>query len=204
MVIVEGGALLEHQALRRMFEARKQVFVDLLKWDLPVLNGRYEIDQFDDEHAAYIVIGSDDGMHLGSARLLKTTRAHILGDLFPELCAGPVPTGADVLEITRFCLGRGQGAMRRRETRNQLISALVRHALAKGIRVYTGVAEMGWLQQILAFGWDCRPLGKPVEFGCGLLGALSISITPETPFLLEQSGIWVSEEIFEPVFAEAA
>ena len=30
----------EHVALRSMFEARKRVFVDLLKWDLPVLADR--------------------------------------------------------------------------------------------------------------------------------------------------------------------
>ncbi|HWU72384.1 MAG TPA: acyl-homoserine-lactone synthase, partial [Sphingomonas sp.] len=39
----------EREVLRRMFEARKEVFVDLLGWDVPVLDGRYEIDQFDDE-----------------------------------------------------------------------------------------------------------------------------------------------------------
>ena len=34
-------------AFRSMFAARKSVFIDLLKWNLPVLSGRYEIDQFD-------------------------------------------------------------------------------------------------------------------------------------------------------------
>lgn len=29
-------------ALRAMFAARKSVFVDLLKWDVPVLDGAYE------------------------------------------------------------------------------------------------------------------------------------------------------------------
>ena len=38
-------------SLRAMFAARKQVFVDLLKWDLPVLAGEYELDQFDDPDA---------------------------------------------------------------------------------------------------------------------------------------------------------
>ena len=57
-------------ALRAMFEARKQVFVDLLKWDVPVLGGRFEVDQFDDEHAAYLVLSDDEGRHLASARLL--------------------------------------------------------------------------------------------------------------------------------------
>jgi len=37
----------ENDVLRAMFAARKEVFVDLLKWDLPVLDGRFEIDQFD-------------------------------------------------------------------------------------------------------------------------------------------------------------
>jgi acyl-homoserine lactone synthase len=46
-------------ALRAMFEARKRVFVDLLKWDVPVLGGRFEVDQFDDEHAAYLVLSDD-------------------------------------------------------------------------------------------------------------------------------------------------
>ena len=34
----------ERRALRTMFEARKQVFIDLLGWDLPVLADRFEVD----------------------------------------------------------------------------------------------------------------------------------------------------------------
>jgi acyl-homoserine lactone synthase len=206
MMIVESGvtALLEQSALRAMFEARKQVFVDLLKWDVPVLDGRFEIDQFDDEHATYLIVAGANGEHLGSARLLSTTRPHILGHLFPELCAGPVPAGEKVFEITRFCLGRHHGAARRRDTRNRLVSALVAFALERGIRTYTGVAEMGWLQQILAFGWDCRPLGVPRMLGGALTGALAISITPETPSLLDSNGIWTGEDFAVPAFAAAA
>ena len=43
-------------ALRAMFAARKQVFVDLLRWDVPVLDGRFEIDQFDDDNATYLIL----------------------------------------------------------------------------------------------------------------------------------------------------
>lgn len=63
--------------LRAMFEARKRVFVDLLKWEVPVVDGRYEVDQFDDEEAAYLIVVGADGGHAGSARLLKTTRPHL-------------------------------------------------------------------------------------------------------------------------------
>ena len=38
-----------------MYRDRKKIFVDLLGWDVPVVDGAYEIDQFDDEHAIYVV-----------------------------------------------------------------------------------------------------------------------------------------------------
>jgi N-acyl-L-homoserine lactone synthetase len=178
------------RTLRAMFEDRKSVFVDLLKWDVPVLDGRFEIDQFDDRHATYLIIADEEGDHLGSARLLPTTRPHILGGLFADLCAAPPPTGPDVAEITRFCLSRRHGAACRRRTRNQLVTALAWHALETGIRTYTGVAEIAWLQQILAFGWDCGPLGIPVRLECGMIGALAIEIRSDTPDLLAANGIW--------------
>jgi N-acyl-L-homoserine lactone synthetase len=186
---------LAHAALRRMFEARKRVFVDLLKWDVPVLAGRYEIDQFDDERAVYLIVRDEAGEHLGSARLLETGRPHILDSLFPGLCAGPVPRGPAVREITRFCLDRALPAARRLAVRNALVSALVDHALDRGIATYTGVAESAWLQQILAFGWRCRPLGLPALRKGRMLGALRIDIDCDTPALLARSAIYTDTGI---------
>jgi len=206
LVILAAAARqpLENQVLRAMFEARKQVFVDLLKWDVPVLQGRYEVDQFDDAHAVYLIVTGAQGQHLGSARLLKTVRPHILDTLFATLSASPPPRGDDVLEITRFCLGRNQSARERLVTRNALVTALAGYALEHGIATYTGVAELAWLQQILAFGWRCRPLGIPKVIDGRTLGALRIEITPETPALLADNGIHTRVP-FEPADAlEAA
>ncbi|HET7575633.1 MAG TPA: acyl-homoserine-lactone synthase [Sphingomicrobium sp.] len=204
--IVEAGCLepCSDRTLRAMFEDRKSVFVDLLKWDLPVLHGRFELDDFDDSRATYVIIADGDGDHLGSARLLPTTRPHILDSLFAHLCAAPAPIGSQVFEITRFCLSRRQNAASRRRTRNQLVTALAWHALESGIQTYTGVAELAWLQQILAFGWDCRPLGVPARLECGMIGALAIEIRSDTPELLAGNGVWDFEgEPFLPV-AKAA
>ena len=194
----------ESAPLRAMFEARKRVFVDLLKWDVPVIDGRYEIDQFDDDHAAYIIVPDQEGGHAGSARLLKTIRPHILDTLFPDLCAAEPPRGAAILEITRFCLDRSLGARERLETRNLLVSALVRYALDHRIAAFTGVAEMSWLQQILAFGWRCRPLGLPRRIDGTMLGALRIDITAETPALLGANGIYCPAPLEQIRFLEAA
>lgn len=192
-------------ALRAMFEARKRVFVDLLKWNVPVLDGRFEVDQFDDEHAVYLLIADESGEHLGSARLLRTDRPHILDTLFHDLCAAPSPPrGPGVLEITRFCLSRKQTAQERLRTRNCLVAALVDYALQRQVGIYTGVAELGWLQQILAFGWRCRPLGLPRIIDGKTLGALRIDITAETPALLASNGIYTPQSIERAVALEAA
>jgi N-acyl-L-homoserine lactone synthetase len=190
--------------LRAMFEARKRVFVDLLKWDVPVVDGRYEVDQFDDEEATYLIVADADGGHAGSARLLKTVRPHILDTLFEDLCGAPPPRGPGVLEITRFCLGRGGSAAERMETRNILVSGLVHYALENGIETFTGVAEIGWLQQILAFGWRCRPLGLPRMRDGKMLGALAIGISDETPSLLAANGIYRPEPLQRLRMLEAA
>jgi N-acyl-L-homoserine lactone synthetase len=185
---------LADEALRTMFEARKRVFVDLLKWDVPVLEDRFELDQFDDEHAVYLVVHGEHGEHLASARLLETLRPHILDTLFADLCAGPVPRGPAIREITRFCLDRNLSARRRLAVRNVLVSALVDHALERGIAAYTGVAEIGWLQQVLAFGWRCRPLGLPAICQGRALGALRIDVAGETPALLARNSIYCPAE----------
>lgn len=109
MIVVRYGIeqALSDRVFRSMFEERKRVFVDLLGWDIPVLAGRYEIDQFDDDEATYIVVTDGTGEHCGSARLLRTDRPHILDTIFPYLCDDIPPAGPRVREITRFCLARG-------------------------------------------------------------------------------------------------
>lgn len=170
----------EDAALRAMFTARKEVFIDLLKWDLPVLAGAYELDQFDDPDAEYLILIDSAGRHRASTRLLRTDRPHLLGDLYPNLCDGPVPSGPSVREITRFCLDRNQTASERRSARNQLVTALAEHALRQGITDYTGVAELTWLIQILRFGWQCMPLGRVVREGSRSLAGLHIRIDDRT------------------------
>ncbi|MEO8373580.1 MAG: acyl-homoserine-lactone synthase [Sphingomonas bacterium] len=177
-------------ALNLMFAARKSVFVDLLRWNVPVRDGCHEIDQFDDDHARYLILLADDGRHLASTRLLPTTRPHILDTLFPDLCEHPLPRSPRTREITRFCLDRSLRAVDRRQVRDQLVTAIVEHAVEHGITTYTGVAEMGWFQQILSFGWDCRPLGLPSEHEGAMLCALKIAVEPDTPACLAAAGIW--------------
>lgn len=181
--------------LRAMFAARKSVFVDLLKWDVPVLAGRYEVDQFDDPHAQYLILADRNGAHMASARLLPTLHPHILGSFYRSLCEQSPPQGTDIFEITRFCLDRELCASERRQARDSLICALVDHALVQNVRQYVAIAELSWLSQILAFGWECHPLGLPQMIDGRMLGALSIHIDPTTPDRLATAGIRPSRSL---------
>ncbi|WP_343611836.1 acyl-homoserine-lactone synthase [Novosphingobium sp.] len=178
------------EAMRTMFAARKAVFVDLLKWDVPVLAGQYEVDQFDNSHANYIILAEPDGNHLGSARLLPTTRPHILDSFYADLCDEAPPRDPDIVEITRFCLDRRLCAAQRRQVRDALVTALVTYALQNGISAYTAIASLPWFSQIMTFGWDCRALGMPRGVDGKPTVALRIEITLETPELLKDAGIF--------------
>jgi N-acyl-L-homoserine lactone synthetase len=177
--------------LLAMFEDRKLVFIDLLKWNLPLTDGRYEIDQFDDDDAVYLLANHTDGSHLGSMRLLRTDRPHILGSIFPHLADQPVPMGADTLEVTRLCLSPRLRAAERRHVRDRLISAMTDYALTNKINTLTGVALISWLAQILRMGWRCETLGSPKSIDGALTGAFRIDLDSDTPAGLANMGVYV-------------
>jgi N-acyl-L-homoserine lactone synthetase len=152
--------------LESMFADRKRVFIDHLGWNLPVTKGHFEIDQLEDADAVYVVTFDDTGKHLGSLRLLRTDRPHILSSLFPQLCKHGVPQGAQVREITQLCISPSVPRLHRRAIRDRVISAMVDHALTSGVSSLTGVITAHFLDQILAMSWHCDALGDRSQF-CG-------------------------------------
>ena len=79
--------------LAQMYRERKRVFVDRLGWEVPVVAGEFEIDQFDTDRAVYVLALDPGGAQLGSARLLPSTGPTLLSEVFPHLCERGVPTG---------------------------------------------------------------------------------------------------------------
>jgi N-acyl-L-homoserine lactone synthetase len=178
-----------------MYRDRKRVFVDLRGWDVPVIDGQFEMDQFDGPLTLYCIATNARGAHLGSIRLLNSEGPHLLGDIFPDLCEGGVPRGPDIWELTRGVLSPALSAQERRQVRNTVVTAVVEYALHRRIKAYTCIADSGWLSQILSLGWNCRPLGLPRKLQNTLTGALQIEITPETLDLLRETGTYVSSRL---------
>ena len=180
--------------LETIFADRKQQFVDFFEWDVPVVDGHFEMDQFDSKSAVYIIAVDANGAHEASMRMLPSIQPHLLGSLFSHLCPAGVPVGESIWESTRLCLPSRHGAARRLDLRNALISAMVDFALARGIERITGVIPDGFRKQVLAMGWRAEPLGPAVRIRGGPIGAFAIDIERDTPARLAWTGVYRAAE----------
>jgi N-acyl-L-homoserine lactone synthetase len=159
IVNAENRRSFRHDLLE-MHLQRRRVFVDALGWPLP-LAGTVEADEYDADDVIYLLVKDDlHGRLRASVRLLRTDRSHPLLDLFPHLCDGPVPRGANVWEISRFCVDPVlPGRRERLELLWQIICACLETALLFDIERLTFIANKALRPLALACGWDAVPLG---------------------------------------------
>lgn len=145
-----------------MHRHRKRVFIDTLGWRIGPRESWLEVDQFDDEFAVYLIAVGQDERHLGSVRLLPTTRPHMLNTIFADLCPRPAPSGPDVWEISRFlATPEGSCGANILKIHRLLAMALVEFAEANAIARYTLVAESRRMPALLSVGWTVLPLSLP-------------------------------------------
>lgn len=123
--------------IERLASYRHAVFVEALGWDLPCGSGREE-DAFDRDDTVYVFAEDEAGRIGAFARLIPTTRAYPLAQLFPALLGQrAAPCAADVWELSRFC-ATGVNFSRESSVGESMSSplaiALLRHALLAGHR----------------------------------------------------------------------
>ena len=177
-VIRHGNRHLYADILEDYFRLRHQIYVVERKWTVLDRPDKREIDQFDTDEAVYL-IEAEAGRHLASMRLLPSAGPHLLSEVFPHLCAGPVPRGRDIFEATRLCTTPAAEKDEARRLRGLVWLGALQYAFAHGIRKITGVTHARFLQQILASGLDIEPLGLPQMHEGALIGAHIVHITPD-------------------------
>ena len=165
--------------LRTMHEDRKAVFIDTLQWPLQA-SGTMEIDDFDHEDAIYLAGKDRFGTHTASIRLLDTEGTHMLADLFPYLCEGDIPRGPHIREVTRYTPSPRAKASERLIWRNMMAHAVIEYGLQTDIRMYTAVCDISFLNQLLAVGWRCDPLGLPQRIDGSVIGAFCFYVEEDS------------------------
>jgi acyl-homoserine lactone synthase len=167
------------QDLREMHLQRRQVFVEGLGWPLPS-RGPMELDEYDGPEVIYLLVKDDPRARLrASVRLLRTDRPHPLLDLFPHLCAGSVPRGPDVWEISRFCTDPALTSRRERLALLwEIICASLETALLFDIERLTFVANRALRPLALNCGWEAKSLGATCADRHDEVTAIVAAVTP--------------------------
>ncbi|PWR19044.1 acyl-homoserine-lactone synthase [Zavarzinia compransoris] len=169
---------MHHQAaLDTMFRLRHQVFVEEMGWDLPMARDGMERDQFDGPRTVYLVCRDDAGTIQGSMRLIPTSEPHVLCDIFPELCDGPVPRGPAIYESSRSCISR---AARRNDPHGtvwgSLTCAMIEFAMLRDLDFITAVMERRMVDMARAADWHLNVLGPEVQLAGGGVVAVTMPI----------------------------
>lgn len=168
--------------LEQAWRLRHRVFVEEKGWtDLARADGR-EIDQFDHEEAVHLCVMRGARV-VAYARMLPTTRGHLLSDVLPELCRfREVPRGADTMEWTRHCVDpdhRG-ASFAMGEAERELVLGIVEWASANGIDHLTAEGHPVWVSRLLRLGFGVEPLCLPTPIAGETALGLHITVTETT------------------------
>jgi acyl-homoserine lactone synthase len=165
--------------LEQHFRIRHEIYVGERRWmALQRPDGR-EVDQFDDEHAIYL-LGIDEtlGVVCGS-RLVPTVRPHLMSDVFPELASiRGLQRAPDIFEWTRiFVVPARRASGRSCITAGIIKCGVLEHCLRQRIRTLSIVTETYWIPRFDELGWTPRPLGLPIQKdGMSIVG-ITVDIT---------------------------
>lgn len=137
MNIIAGSASkLTKEFVDTLARYRYKVFVEQLGWELNTPKG-IELDQFDRPDTYYVVAKNHLDDIVGCARLLPTTSAYLLEEVFPELLNGlPPPKSSDVWELSRFAaVDFSDSSPASLPTRGQIPSSVTLSLLAASMQV---------------------------------------------------------------------
>ncbi len=180
--VVSGRDAERYPALmEQVHQLRHQVFVEELGWsDLASADG-LERDQFDRPDAVHHICVRDNRV-AGYQRMLPTVKPHLLSDVFPKLCEGPLPRDLDTYELSRYCVAPGFREGRRgvSSVGSELMAGGVEWGLACGVKRVVTEVETIWVLRWLQLKFLVRPLGFETKIGKQQIVATSLEFNRAT------------------------
>lgn len=166
-----------------LFRFRKELFIDLMGWDLASSEGR-ERDGFDTPAAAYCALFRDEAL-IGCFRAIRTDGDYLVRCVFPGLATFKAyPQRRDAWEISRF------GVM---PVENRIEAARVNYALMfrfaqlRQAATLVALADLTYERFLTQIGIRTRRYGPPQCIGSRADGEPMWVVAGEIP-LTEQRG----------------
>ena len=144
---------------REMLRHRRIEFVEKKQWRLDIDSNGGERDCYDELKPTYLCVSSDDGAHLGSARLLPLTGRSMIKEVFPTLLDIGVGGHDQCWEITRLVGAPGSGP----KVFRQIMLAGLEFAECEQIESFYGVTTPAMAKVLNRLGWPSHCLRSAIS-----------------------------------------
>lgn len=179
-IVTPANRGLYPRQLEQMHRQRRAVFVEKMGWRALDTDSPLEIDQFDHEHAAYLLLLGDVGEVLGSARLLPTWRPYMFQTILKDFVDSPGRSqGPGVWELSRWIAGPGHDRATDAECRGYMVTALAEFALSFGAEALVACTDPRHINLFAELGWGLEIIGGPKSYGEGEAVAVRCSVTED-------------------------
>ncbi|MBN8982426.1 MAG: GNAT family N-acetyltransferase [Rhizobiales bacterium] len=160
----------------QIFKLRRRVFVEELGWTQFDVDGVYERDQYDDDHAIHLASLNFKGQVVGYCRLYPTTLPHMLSEVFSNFVAGRVPQRSDILELTRAAV---EPNYRGKKIWEEVFIGAHEFCQMHGVGAMTSFIRTLRVPYFQAAGMKLTPLGLPGDCNGEQLSAVSLEVSEE-------------------------
>lgn len=184
--------------LVRYLQARKSVFIDRLKWDLPQTDGM-EFDQYDTPLCRWVII-HEYGEILAGVRLVPTTavcgvysymlrdaQRGLLGEIPQDVLFFDAPVETRMWEASRFFVSEMVPSNRRSQIQFLLIRQMSEAAFAEGAKHVIGIVPAVWSRWMRRLDLYAVPVGRKFEIS-GTVSQSALFNVAELQSILEQKG----------------
>jgi acyl-homoserine lactone synthase len=164
------------RTLDRHFRLRHEIFVKERGWKEFDRDGVYEMDQYDNEEASYLISVDEHDEVVGSSRVYPTALPHMLSEQFPALVDGAVPQRSDLVEFTRLAICKGR---RGTGTYHEQFLGLQEFCLDHGKAGATTLIRTHRIPVVQKAGMNVMALGLPQEIDGEMCSAILIEASEE-------------------------
>lgn len=161
-----------------MFRMRHEFYVKQRGWDDLVSENGRETDEFDNEHAVYLMNLDRYGQILATFRLNPTNTPYLLGDKQPEYLEGDVPRSEEIWDLTRWMVvphARRKSAGHIADAQKVLLCGVMEFAVSRGATALTCLMDTVFYER-MAKVWPVSPLGPARRFEVGNGEAMAVLI----------------------------
>jgi acyl homoserine lactone synthase len=165
------------KAFDSQFMLRHKCFIDRQSYNVKTFNGK-EYDQYDTPATVYLVYCDVNGNALGVSRLIPTSHACMLNDLWPDMVQNSSEyKSPDIWEGTRFCVDKRVDPNFRKRIVHELVLAYLEFGIAAGITKIIGIMPGVVMRSVFKnAGINYEPLGIKLIDGIKIqAAAMSIS-----------------------------